>query len=52
MLFNLFLKLKFSSDRVRKDMTEWDESGQWPLSCYAAFVNELCIDGMKQTIFF
>ncbi|CAB4017399.1 Hypothetical predicted protein, partial [Paramuricea clavata] len=33
-------------DRVRKDMSEWHESGQWPLSCYAPFVNEPCFDGL------
>ena len=36
----------FFSDRVRKDMREWQESGQWPLSCYAPFVTEPCLDGM------
>ena len=31
-------------------MKEWRESGQWPLSCYAPFVTEPCLEGMKQAI--
>ena len=32
-------------EKVRKDMAEWASSGQWPLSCYAAFANEPCLGG-------
>ena len=27
-------------------MKDWSESGQWPLSCYAPFVNEPCLEGL------
>ncbi|XP_046859522.1 nucleoporin NUP42-like isoform X2 [Xenia sp. Carnegie-2017] len=34
-------------EKIRKDMREWEESGQWPLSCYSPLGNEPCLNGLN-----
>lgn len=44
----LHVRFFFLREKIRKDMREWEESGQWPLSCYSPLGNEPCLNGKKQ----